>query len=91
MEPVTIGHLFVMIVFLPDLDDEIVRFIVPEAHEIELVRSNLARVPDLIEVRLDSHRPTEYQRIEIELIYPLLDKYRPFQHVRPYVNTDFAP
>ncbi len=59
VEPVTIGHLFVVIVFLADLDDEIIGLLVPKAREIELVGAGLARMPDLVEVRRDFQRPTK--------------------------------
>jgi hypothetical protein len=42
MEAMAIGHLFVVIVLLSDLNDEIVRFLVPKSHEIELIGLGLA-------------------------------------------------
>ena len=68
----------VVIIFLPDLDDKIVGFMVLETDKIELIRICLARMPYLIQIRINSHLPAQDQGIKICLVHAFLDKYRPF-------------
>jgi len=42
-----------MIVFLPDLDDEIIHCLILEPNKIELIKIRLTRMPDLIKVRFN--------------------------------------
>ena len=91
MKLVAVGHLTFVIVLLPDLDDQIVRFLVLKSDKIELKRIGLAGVPDLEKVRLDSHAPAKNQGIEIGLIHTFLDEDRPFQEVGADVDPDLPP
>jgi len=65
MKFAAVFDLAIVVVFLPDFDDEIVGFQVFEAYKIQLIWIRLARMPYLIQVRFDSHCPAEYQGIEI--------------------------
>jgi len=61
------------------------------ADEVELLRTRLARVPDLVEVRVDPHGPAQHHGVEVQLIDPLFDEHRPFHEVGAYVDADLLP
>ena len=91
MKPVAVFHLSVMIVFLPDLDDQIIGFFVFKAHEIELIGIGLAGMPDLIKVGVDSHVPAQNQGIKICFVHPFLNKHRPLQKIGADIDADLFP
>ena len=86
-----VGHLFCVVVFPANLDDQFIGPFVLETHKIELIGMGLAGMPDLIKVRIDPHLPSEHQGVKILLVHPLPYEYRPFQKVGPHVDADLSP
>ena len=87
MKPATVLYLDIVVVFLPDLDDEIVRFLVFEAYKIQLIRISLAGVPYLIQIRVNAHLPAQDDSIKVQFVYAFLDKYGPLQEVGADIDT----
>ncbi len=61
------------------------------ADEVELVAPGLARVPDLIEIRVDAHQPAEDDRVETAGIDEVLEKHRPLEHLGVDLDADALP
>ena len=65
MEPVTVLYLGIVVVFLPDLDNEIICFMVFKSYKIQLIRIGLAGVPYLIQIRVNAHLPAQDNGIKV--------------------------
>ena len=64
-----IAHLPVVVVFLSDFDNEIVRLAVFKPNEIELMGTGLAGMPDLVEIGFKDRAGQAYEDIsENELV-----------------------
>ena len=86
-----IFYLDVVIIFLPDLDYELICLLVFETNEIQLIGIGLARMPYLVEIRFNTHAPTEDQCIKIRLIHAFLNKHCPLQEIGAHINADLFP
>jgi len=48
-------------------------------------------MPYLVEVRLNGHTPSQYNRIKVCFINPFLEEDRPLKQVRSDINANFSP
>ena len=71
--------LLTLIVFLTNTQDQAIHFRIFVADKIQLVRPRLARMPDLVQVRVHSHAPAEHQGIKLLRVDEIFQEHRPFE------------
>ena len=91
MQCVSEADLLPPVVCRPQGSNDFVGFFAPVSDEVELVLAGLTRVPELVEIGIDSHSPPQDDRVEVSGIDEILEKYRPFEYLRVALDTDARP
>ena len=84
-------YLSLVVVLLPDFQDQVVGPGVLVSDEVELVGVGLAGVPDLIKIRVDTHAPAQHNGIKIKFVDAFLNKHGPFHKIRAHIDSDLFP
>ena len=86
------SDLSVEVVFLTNQLEQPIDARILVAGKVELVRSGLARVPQLISIRVDlCTHPGQHERVEVELVHEIFEKNRTFEDLNFAIDAQLAP